>query len=388
MDAFSTRQPITGGISVGLNTRKGDPNFGKIFVFVGTGQYLVSTDVTDHTVQTWYGLVDDGTQISDRTTLKSRYITAEAVVSGSTARTFSTATAGDMAGKRGWMIDLIPPSGTAAGERIVSDNKFLGSVLLATSIVPTNDICVPGGGGFLNAIDPFSGGSTKSAFFDANKDGSFTLGRADGVGQEVVIGSISLATTREAILIGNRLISGTSGQSAAFRRQQPVRTGRIAWRESRQNDAIPETMPARHPGSARASHGFTLIELMITVAVIAILAAVALPSYQRYVARTQRAAASACLVEMGQFMERVYLTNLRYDQNAGAATALPNTDCRDRTAARYTLALAAVAQRTFSLTATPQGAQASVDAGCGTLSLNQAGTRGVSGGDGVAHCWR
>ena len=73
MDAFSTRQPITGGISVGLNTRKGDPNFGKIFVFVGTGQYLVSTDVTDHTVQTWYGLGDDGTQISDRTTLKVRY---------------------------------------------------------------------------------------------------------------------------------------------------------------------------------------------------------------------------------------------------------------------------------------------------------------------------
>lgn len=150
-------------------------------------------------------------------------------------------------------------------------------------------------------------------------------------------------------------------------------------------------MPAHQECRAsarRRADGFTLIELMITVAVVAILAAVALPSYQRYVARTQRAAAAACLVEMGQFMERVYLTNLRYDQNAGAATALPNTDCRDRTSARYTIALAAMAQRSFSLTATPQGAQASVDSGCGTLSLNQAGTRSVSGGDGVAHCWR
>jgi type IV pilus assembly protein PilY1 len=234
-DAYSVRQPITGGISVGLNTRKGDPNFGKIFVFVGTGQYLISTDVTDKAVQTWYGLVDDGTQISDRTTLKSRYITAEAVVSGSTARTFSTATAGDMAGKRGWMIDLVPSDGIANGERIVSDNKFLGSVLVATSIVPTNDICVPGGGGFLNAIDPFSGASTRSAFFDANKDGSFTLDDALTVaGKKVVIGSISPDNNlpSEAILIGNRLIaSGTSGQIRSVGANNPIRTGRIAWRE-------------------------------------------------------------------------------------------------------------------------------------------------------------
>ena len=69
------------------------------------------------------------------------------------------------------------------------------------------------------------------------------------------------------------------------------------------------------------------------------------------------------------------------------ATALPTTDCVNRTSARYTIALPTVAQRTFNLTAAPKGAQAG-DTGCGTLSLNQAGTRGTSGGDGVANCWR
>ena len=142
------------------------------------------------------------------------------------------------------------------------------------------------------------------------------------------------------------------------------------------------------PQHRRARRGFTLIELMITVAIVAILAAVALPSYQRHVVRTQRAAAAACLTEMAQFMERVYVSNLRYDQNNSVATALPAADCRDRVSARYTIAIASVGQRTFSLTATPQGAQASADTGCATLAVNQTGTRGVSGTDTVANCWR
>ena len=69
--------------------------------------------------------------------------------------------------------------------------------------------------------------------------------------------------------------------------------------------------------AARTRHtGFTLIEVMIVVAVIGILAAIAYPSYQESVTKTRRSAAQGCLVEMAQFMERFYTTNMRYDQTA------------------------------------------------------------------------
>lgn len=233
-DAGGKRQPITGGMSIGVNPRRGDPNFGKLFVFFGTGQYILSDDITDKSVQTWYGLIDTGTSIPDRTVLMPRTITTESTIGGSAVRAFSTALAGDMAGKRGWFIDLEPPSG-ANGERITSDAKFLGSVLLVTSIVPSTDMCKPGGDGFLNAVDPFSGGALSTVFFDANRDQAFTDADALMVaGKRVAVGSISPDNNlpSEAILIGNRLItSGTSGQVRSVGANNPIRTGRIAWRE-------------------------------------------------------------------------------------------------------------------------------------------------------------
>jgi type IV pilus assembly protein PilE len=65
--------------------------------------------------------------------------------------------------------------------------------------------------------------------------------------------------------------------------------------------------------------GFTLIELMITVAIIGILAAIAMPSYQQYVLKANRQDAQAILMENAQFMERYFTTNNSY---ASATSAM------------------------------------------------------------------
>jgi type IV pilus assembly protein PilE len=136
--------------------------------------------------------------------------------------------------------------------------------------------------------------------------------------------------------------------------------------------------------------GFTLIELMIVVAIVSIIAAVAYPSYISHVTKTKRVAAEACLGEYANYMERYYSTNLRYDQDsAGVPHALPTLSCASdqNTDYRFSFAPNSLGQSTYRLLATPQGTQANRDTECGTVSLDQAGTKSISGSGTVRSCW-
>ena len=125
------------------------------------------------------------------------------------------------------------------------------------------------------------------------------------------------------------------------------------------------------------TRGFTLIEVMITVAIVAILPAVAYPSYQNYVVKTRRKTAEACLVEYGQFMERYYTTNMKY-----TGATLPTTQCRTDLASYYTFDVGSGPSDTsYTLKAEAQGVQAEKDASCTPLKLAHTGAKSPSA------CW-
>jgi len=133
--------------------------------------------------------------------------------------------------------------------------------------------------------------------------------------------------------------------------------------------------------------GITLIELLVVVAIVGILAAIAYPSYQDYVARGKRAEAKAALIEDAQFLEQYFMTNGFYSTSKNSATSptLPIASLpRSGGTSTYTIA-AAVANTTFTLTATAVNSMASD--GCGNFTLTHTGSQGVSGGLGAAECW-
>ena len=140
--------------------------------------------------------------------------------------------------------------------------------------------------------------------------------------------------------------------------------------------------------------GVTLMELLIVVAIIAIISAVAYPSYSQFVTRSKRTAGATSLMQIEDRQQQFFMDNKRYattltslgydndsimiDEDGQVVT----TGSEDRL---YNIQISASNIVTYELTATPQLKQAEKDSECGALTLTHTGEKGNSGsGDG---CW-
>jgi type IV pilus assembly protein PilE len=127
----------------------------------------------------------------------------------------------------------------------------------------------------------------------------------------------------------------------------------------------------------KINKGFTLIELMITIAIIGILAAIAYPSYTIYVAESARAEAHTSLLRASNLQEQYYLDNRGYTENMvdlgfGADPFLTESDL---------YSIDSTGTENFVLVATAQGVQASRDSGCATIQITDTGAKTP------AECW-
>lgn len=150
--------------------------------------------------------------------------------------------------------------------------------------------------------------------------------------------------------------------------------------------------------------GFTLIELMIAVAIVGILAAIALPSYKDSVRKSRRADAKAALLGLANAMERHFTeTNSYCDAANTDGTVVANCgddDIEDsdiplatiysappETAANYTLTISAVSASTYTVQAAPVAGTDQANDRCLNLTLTNTGVKGNSADLAQAECW-
>lgn len=125
--------------------------------------------------------------------------------------------------------------------------------------------------------------------------------------------------------------------------------------------------------------GFSLIELMVAVAIVGILAGIAYPSYVEYVTQSNRTEGQRELLRLASQMEQYYLDHRAYTddmKNLGSAK-----DPFESESGNYKID-ASVSGDTFTLTATAQGTMATKDAACKSMTVTDAGAKTPSSG-----CW-
>jgi type IV pilus assembly protein PilE len=137
----------------------------------------------------------------------------------------------------------------------------------------------------------------------------------------------------------------------------------------------------------KQQQGFTLIEVMITVAIIAILAAIAIPNYQEYIKQGRRSDARAMLLQVAQWMEKYRSENNGSYANAALPTGFSKSP--DTGEKMYDITLTNLAAGAYTLNAVPTGLMAQDE--CGTFTLDNTGLKTAGKGSTdeavLKKCW-
>ena len=130
--------------------------------------------------------------------------------------------------------------------------------------------------------------------------------------------------------------------------------------------------------------GFTLVELMITVAIVGILASVAYPGYQSQIRKSHRADAQAELMKLQNFMERFFTEHNCYQLNCLAVPANPTLpSIRTEVSNFYTISFDTISTTAYRLQAVPKADTVQESDSCGTLKLSNLGEKTAA----TSACW-
>lgn len=170
-DGVGTAQPITAPLDAAYTKDR------KIMLVFGTGSFYQTTDnevPAAPQIQSFYGLIDSGAQITGRSTLLEQEILKEVAGTTLNGRAVSENTMTD--GQNGWYLDLLWKTNKggpgAKGERVISQAQLGGNRVTFSTLIPSSNPCDAGGTSWIMSLDLATGSRLAYSYFDYNGDGS------------------------------------------------------------------------------------------------------------------------------------------------------------------------------------------------------------------------
>ena len=236
-DASGNQQPITTApvVTRGMVS-------GAYIVGFGTGKYIELNDISDSSVQTFYGIIDSDpstapSSVIKRATSSLTEQTVLAVVTDS-GKDYRIVSNTDVS-TDGWYMDLPTTGERIAYNPIIRDGRFV-----FVTLIPDTNPCEAGGTSWLMEISPFNGGSLGESPIDENGDLSFNssdklIYKDDGTDSYVsgvmsTIGIISTPTIIDKTRSSEfKIVTGSIGETETVLESKAVLTGRMSWQEIR-----------------------------------------------------------------------------------------------------------------------------------------------------------